>query len=176
MKKISLISTICIVAMCAAILVGCNKTDPDAFDCPQQSLNYGDACDDGDASTSQDAITQNCDCAGIPSAPSFDCSQLQLNIGDACFVQNTQGTVDSTCNCDVPATTYDCPTLQANIGDVCDDNDANTTGDVIDSNCNCVGTQIQSPYDCPTLQMNIGDTCFIQNMAGTLDQNCDCIL
>ena len=35
---------------------------------------------------------------------------------------------------------YDCTALQANIGDACDDGDPGTHNDIVNENCNCVGT------------------------------------
>ena len=40
-------------------------------------------------------------------------------------------------------------------GDPCDDGDSGTYNDLIDSNCDCIGT----PYDCPSIQANFGDPC-----------------
>ncbi len=35
------------------------------FDCPEEQLNFGDTCDDGDPNTSNDVIGTNCECEGI---------------------------------------------------------------------------------------------------------------
>ncbi len=51
-----------------------------SFDCPVLSANFGDACDDGDATTFNDLILGDCSCAGTP----YDCPALFANIGDAC--------------------------------------------------------------------------------------------
>ncbi len=42
------------------------------FDCPGVG-NIGDACDDGDESTANDVITENCECLGTPTPPNNDC-------------------------------------------------------------------------------------------------------
>jgi hypothetical protein len=51
-----------------------------SFDCPVISANFGDTCDDGDASTFNDVVLGDCTCAGTP----YDCVVLLANIGDAC--------------------------------------------------------------------------------------------
>lgn len=69
--------------------------------------------------------------------------------------------------------TPDCPQLNANIGDICDDNNPFTINDVVDDNCNCVGTS----YDCPTLYANIGDACDDGNpntINDTVNDSCSC--
>lgn len=50
------------------------------FDCINEMTNFGDPCDDGDASTVGDVIQMDCSCAGtIP-----DCPDLMLNFGTPC--------------------------------------------------------------------------------------------
>ncbi len=69
---------------------------------------------------------------------------------------------------------FDCPILQANIGDACDDGNANTANDMVNDNCECMGTVI---FDCPTLQANIGDACDdgdSNTINDMVDANCDC--
>jgi len=75
------------------------------------------------------------------------------------------------------ATVYDCPALNANIGDSCNDGNPNTTNDIINASCNCVGTPIGPIYDCPALSANIGDSCNDGNPNTTNDiinANCNC--
>ena len=36
------------------------------FDCPELEADFGDACDDGDATTENDVINENCECEGTP--------------------------------------------------------------------------------------------------------------
>ena len=56
------------------------------FECPALNLNIGDVCDDGNASTENDTVNSDCECAGTPIIvePEFDCPSLQANIGDNC--------------------------------------------------------------------------------------------
>lgn len=35
------------------------------YDCPAEQVNFGDACDDGDANTINDVVGEDCECAGI---------------------------------------------------------------------------------------------------------------
>ncbi|MEO7080023.1 MAG: hypothetical protein ABIY71_00805, partial [Flavobacteriales bacterium] len=162
---------------------GCGTADsdtdgdgiPDCIDsCPQLAGEVGDACDDGDASTTNDVITANCECAGTVV---YDCPVLQANIGDVCDdgdASTTNDVITANCEC-VGTVVYDCPGLQANIGDACDDGDASTTNDVITANCECLGTVV---YDCPGLQANIGDACDDGDASTTNDvitANCECV-
>ncbi len=50
------------------------------FLCPDLDANPGDSCDDGDETTYDDTVTENCECVGTP----YDCTALLANIGDAC--------------------------------------------------------------------------------------------
>src|SRR5690554_2722417 len=43
------------------------------FDCPSLLANIGDSCDDGNANTENDIVTEDCDCAGTPIVPSDLC-------------------------------------------------------------------------------------------------------
>jgi hypothetical protein len=51
----------------------------------------------------------------------------------------------------------DCPGL-GNYGDPCDDGNADTENDMVNDNCECMGTPIVV-WDCPNLEANIGDAC-----------------
>ena len=44
-----------------------------AFDCPILEANIGDACDDGDPTTANDAINEDCECEGEPTTPGEIC-------------------------------------------------------------------------------------------------------
>ena len=115
----------------------------------------GTPCDDGNPSTSGDAWSANCVCAG---ATVFDCPLLEANIGDACD-DGDAGTVDDLVTVDcvcAGATAFDCPLLGANIGDACDDGNAGTVDDLVTADCACAGTIV---LDCPLLGANIGDAC-----------------
>ncbi|MCB9294658.1 MAG: right-handed parallel beta-helix repeat-containing protein [Lewinellaceae bacterium] len=97
------------------------------YDCPALQANVGDACDDGDNTTVNDAIDGACRCAGIPTP----CT----GIGDA------DG--DGIC------TGTDCDDRNAAIttkpGDACDDGNPNTSGEVIQADCSCGGGTIKAP-------------------------------
>ncbi|MCB0790889.1 MAG: T9SS type A sorting domain-containing protein [Flavobacteriales bacterium] len=143
-----------------------------AFDLCSGGPEPGTPCDDGDATTENDAIDMNCVCIGTSI---FDCPNLMADIGDACD-DGDAGTygdvVDANCAC--IGTPYDCPALMANIGDACDDMDPNTTGDAIDANCVCTGSSV---FDCPNLMLNIGDACDDGDAAthdDVVDANCVC--
>jgi hypothetical protein len=116
---------------------------PPPFDCPDLGGNFGDSCDDGNASTDNDIIQEGCICEGF--SP-FDCPSLQANSGDPCDDGNA-ATVDdvitSDCGCEgvIP---FDCPDLFANIGDGCDDGDENTESDTVQADCSCAGTPIET--------------------------------
>jgi len=47
-------------------LTGDCPADVTVFDCPLEMVNFGDACDDGDAMTNNDLIQNDCTCAGTP--------------------------------------------------------------------------------------------------------------
>ena len=125
-------------------------------DCPALSLNIGDACDDGDASTINDMVLSDCTCQG---EIEFDCPALGLNIGDTCDDgdENTTGDrIQPNCICEgINPQSVDCPALGLNIGNLCDDGDDATFDDTVESDCTCAGVT----YDCPDLQLNIGDEC-----------------
>ena len=86
---------------------GANKLDQDSINyiiawieggTPECGIDLfvGDACDDDDEDTLNDAIAADCTCVG------FECPDLNLNIGDPCddFDDNTLvSTVDDDCNC-----------------------------------------------------------------------------
>ncbi len=44
------------------------------FDCEDLDANIGDSCDDGDDSTINDVVTEDCGCAGVPPSPGSVCS------------------------------------------------------------------------------------------------------
>ncbi len=70
---------------------------------------------------------------------------------------------------------FDCPDLSANIGDSCDDGDDNTENDMVNDNCECVGTPV---FDCPDLDANIGDACDDgddNTENDTVNDNCECV-
>jgi len=56
----------------------------DGVDCPALGLNIGDPCDDGNATTINDAVNANCVCVGSTD-PNY-CANLGLFIGDSCII------------------------------------------------------------------------------------------
>ncbi len=95
-------------------------------DCDDNNFNIsfpGDACDDGNASTTNDIIQADCNCAGTITAP---CA-------------NAAGDADGDGIC----ADEDCDDNNADIskpGDACDDGNPNTINDIIQADCNCKGT------------------------------------
>ncbi|MDP4588014.1 MAG: hypothetical protein NWS86_07515 [Flavobacteriales bacterium] len=109
------------------------------FDCPLISANFGDSCDDGDATTYNDLVQGDCTCAGT----AYDCVALLANIGDSCDdgdATTYNDLVQGDCTC--AGTVYDCVALLANIGDSCDDADPSTINDLVQAECTCAGTGI----------------------------------
>ena len=104
------------------------------FDCPLNA-NIGDACNDGDNTTLNDAIDNNCNCAGTPTA----CTGIGDNDGDGICA-------DVDCDDNDPNST-------SQPGDPCDDGDNTTLNDAIDNNCNCAGI----PTACTGIGDNDGD-------------------
>ena len=127
------------------------------FDCSSLQANFGDSCDDGDETTENDVVTEDCECAGTPIIvePEFDCPSLQANIGDSCDDGNEMtenDVITEDCECmGIPIIVepeFDCPSLQANIGDSCDDGNEMTENDVVTEDCECMGTPIVDPDEC----------------------------
>jgi Lamin Tail Domain/Secretion system C-terminal sorting domain/Calx-beta domain len=162
---------------------------PDCLDnCPALFGVQGDACDDNNACTINDLITNACVCAGTFQDTDLDgicdandnCPALPGQQGDPCddsdactindqisntcvcvgTFQDTDG--DGTCDANDP-----CPTL-ANLvnGDPCDDSDACTINDIVTA-CICAGTFQDTDLDgicdvndnCPTVSGTIGSPC-----------------
>ncbi len=135
-------------------VLGCSQPDPCANlggdtdgdgtcnnnDCQPNNPAYpatpGTACNDNNANTTNDVVTADgCGCAGTVPNP---CANLG---GD------TDG--DGTCN------NNDCqpnnPAYPATPGTACNDNNANTTNDVVTTDgCGCAGTPTNTGADCNT--------------------------
>ncbi|MCB0559518.1 MAG: T9SS type A sorting domain-containing protein, partial [Phaeodactylibacter sp.] len=109
-------------------------TPPD-YDCDALFANFGDTCDDGDNTTINDTVDNNCNCLGTPTA----CT----GIGDA------DG--DGVCD-DVDCDDND-PNVTTQPGDACDDGNPATINDVVGANCNCAGAL----NTCPGIGDNDGD-------------------
>lgn len=148
---------------------GCPDTDDDGVcdendQCPGfDDTLIGTACDDGDACTENDVITEDCTCMGTLADQDGDgicdaqdqCPEFDDNlIGTACNDGNACTENDViTENCDCAGTPVDqdndgvcdendqCPGFDDTlIGTACDDGDACTENDVITENCECAGT------------------------------------
>ena len=111
---------------------------PDGCDDCDGSLE-GMPCNDNDACTTNDVFDENCNCAGT-----FEDSDGDgvCNADDICpgFDDNADADGDG-----IPDGCDDCDgSLE---GMPCNDNDACTTNDVFDENCNCAGTFEDSDGD-----------------------------
>ena len=83
----------------------------------------GDACDDGDATTTNDVLGADCSCSGV--AIVEGCTNEAACNYDASLGANTDDG-----SCELP-------------GDACDDGDATTENDVLQDDCSCIGTLIE---------------------------------
>ncbi|NEN25456.1 hypothetical protein G3O08_18350, partial [Cryomorpha ignava] len=63
----------------------------------------------------------------------------------------------------IPNEGFDCPILEGNIGDSCDDGDDTTVNDVLDGECNCVGTPMANAIVTSTIP-NWNATCAARNV------------
>ena len=211
----------------------CADVDCDDSD-PSITTQAGDACNDGDPTTINDAFDANCNCAGTPTActdigdadgdgicADLDCDDNDPGIttqpGDACNDGNNttvNDVIDANCNCagtptactgigdadgDGVCADVDCddndPEITTQPGDTCNDGDNTTVNDTIDANCNCAGTPtactgigdadgdgICADVDCNDLNPNItsqpGDACNDGNpntINDLIDANCNCV-
>lgn len=96
-------------------------------------------------------------------------------------INNLQGCFDLSNGIEVvrrDCSNLDCPNLNANVGDSCNDGNPNTTNDVVQANCICTGTPINTGVDCPNFNANIGDSCNDGNPNTTNDvitASCTCV-
>ncbi|MCO6478146.1 MAG: right-handed parallel beta-helix repeat-containing protein, partial [Phaeodactylibacter sp.] len=90
----------------------------------------GSPCDDGDNTSINDTIDNNCNCSGTPTP----CTGIGDNDGDG---------VCSDVDCD-----DNDPDNTARPGDACDDGDPNTSGEVIQLDCTCSDTPPESITTC----------------------------
>ncbi|MCB9048934.1 MAG: T9SS type A sorting domain-containing protein [Lewinellaceae bacterium] len=171
-----------------------------SFDCPTLFANIGDLCNDGNANTINDMIDANCNCVGTLVA----CPGVGDNDGDGicadvdCDDNNPNiTTVDM--DGDGLCADVDCddnnPNITTQPGQACNDGDNTTINDVIDANCNCVGTPttctgigdadgdgVCADVDCddnnpnittqPGQACNDGDNTTINDV---IDANCNCV-
>jgi hypothetical protein len=64
-------------------------------DCPDLGLDIGDACDDGDDTTSGDVVTEDCECVGTPAPENDNCvDATSIAVGDSIVGDNTAATAD----------------------------------------------------------------------------------
>jgi len=125
----------------------------------------GTACNDNNACTINDVYTgtaPNCGCAGTP--------------------DNTDTDGDGVPNC-----SDNCPNVAGQIGSACNDNNACTTGDVLNASCVCTGTLNNTDTDgdgvpncsdnCPNVAGQIGSACNDNNACtdnDVLNASCVC--
>ncbi|MCO6477748.1 MAG: right-handed parallel beta-helix repeat-containing protein [Phaeodactylibacter sp.] len=131
----------------------CDDVDCDDNDA---AVNYqpGDACDDGDITTINDVIGNNCNCAGVPTACTGIgdadgdgiCADVDCDDNDPA-VRSRDADGDGLCD-DVDCDDND-PNVTSQPGDACNDGDNTTVNDILDANCNCAGV--------PTACTGIGD-------------------
>ena len=107
----------------------------------------GDACDDMDDTTTNDAISENCECVGETIVEGCTdegaCNyNPEANVDDgSCEYESCAGCTDQTaCNYDETATIDDDSCVL--VGDSCDDGNDATEDDTIDENCDCVGVPV----------------------------------
>ncbi|MCB0614924.1 MAG: metallophosphoesterase, partial [Phaeodactylibacter sp.] len=172
---------------CVGVLNGCpgiGDADGDGIcadiDCddndPNSTSIAGDACDDGDNTTINDRLDNNCNCAGTPTA----CTGIGDNDGDGICA-------DVDCDDNDPNST-------SQPGDPCDDGDNTTLNDAIDNDCNCTGAPtictgfgdndgdgVCADVDCddndPNNTSQAGDACNDGDnttINDTIDSNCNC--
>ncbi|MEM1216121.1 MAG: gliding motility-associated C-terminal domain-containing protein, partial [Bacteroidota bacterium] len=141
----------------------CDDTDPtvtttNVGDADCDGVSTAEDCDDND-STNTNSNVNDADCDGVPS--DIDCDDTDptvttTNVGDAdcdgvptaedCDDNDTTNTNSNVndADCDGVPSDMDCddtdPTVTTTIGSTCDDNDPCTTNEVLDADCNCVGT------------------------------------
>ncbi|MCB0595166.1 MAG: metallophosphoesterase, partial [Phaeodactylibacter sp.] len=102
-------------------------TAPPSFDCPSLSANIGDACDDGDNTTIDDAVNANCICEGTATA----CTGIGDNDNDGVCLgvdcddndPNVTSTNTNDADCDGIPTAIDCDDTNAAIGSNANDMD-----------------------------------------------------
>ncbi|MFZ6053523.1 hypothetical protein ABHV44_16020, partial [Flavobacteriales bacterium DA487] len=148
----------------------CNY-DPNATVNDGSCLFTGDSCDDGNAATVNDVITEECECEGetVPGCTNINACNYDpdatvndgscLFTGDSCDdgdPETVNDTIDENCQCggntvpgctDSNACNYD-PNATVDdgscliVGETCDDGDPSTVNDVITADCNCEGETV----------------------------------
>ncbi len=129
------------------------------YDCPGLSADIGNACDDGDNTTVNDAVDDNCNCAGTPTA----CTGIGDMDGDGicsdldCDDNNPDlGSNADDMDCDGLPGNIDCDDNDASIayqpGDACDDGNPATYGETIQADCSCGGGATEPASACAAIQ------------------------
>ncbi len=115
--------------------------DPAATEDDGSCFNIGDACDDGDATTTNDVYTDCMTCAGT--LPTIGCTDM-----DACNFNPAATQDDDSCifaigcdECDGSGGVTDNP----EIGEACDDGDSATVNDTVQGDCSCAGVAPTCP-------------------------------
>lgn len=131
----------------------------------------GDACDDGDAGTTNDVYDAVCGCAGVPvvngctdpTACNYDAT---ANVDDgSCDLVSCVGCADpAACNYGGAGITQDDGSCFS-VGDICDDGDAATVNDTVQGDCSCAGEAIV--FGCTD-----ENACNYDPAANTLDGSC----
>ncbi|MDT0294108.1 GEVED domain-containing protein [Mesonia ostreae] len=72
------------------------------FDCPNEQVNFGDVCDDGDPNTINDTVDENCNCLGELPAEGSVCESaiaLDCNVDPVTYSSaNSSGTNTTSCS------------------------------------------------------------------------------
>ena len=168
---------------CEYTLDGCTieqacNYDPDATDDDGSCVFVGDSCDDGDETTANDTVQDDCSCSGEavsgctysvacnynPEATVFDDSCYF--VGDPCddgYNDTVNDTYDSNCECVGESGIPGCTDMQscnyneeANVndgsclyaGDTCDDENEFTENDAYTTECECIGDEIEIISGC----------------------------
>jgi len=136
--------------VCEGIIQGCTNADACNYDASagfdDGSCTFiGDACDDGNVETIDDALNVDCVCEGIIQG----CTNA-----DACNYDPVSGIDDGSCYF---------------IGDICNDNNLGTDNDVVGADCVCAGEPNGETPGCTAIE-----ACNYNELA-TLDDG-SCIL
>jgi hypothetical protein len=155
--------------------------------CPAVVGQIGSACDDGNALTVNDVLNANCICTGTPVGCTVagDCNDNDDCTSDDC-VSNACVYTPITTDTDgdgTPDCSDNCPNVAGQIGSACDDGNALTVDDMVNANCECVGTPVSCTVagDCNDNDDCTSDDC-VENACvytplpdGDGDGTCDAI-
>jgi hypothetical protein len=143
-------------------LCGCSVPEGTCNDCegnPAGPAQPGTSCNDNNACTINDVWSPSCVCAGTFEDTDGDGT---CNANDGCPTDPNK-IAPGICGCGVSDVDTDgdgladcidnCPLIVGQIGSACNDNNPNTTGDVIDANCVCAGTVPNCPDNLTVLTL-----------------------